>query len=221
MKLTIFNGSPRFKKSNSHILTEHFLRGFQSINANAEVKICYLSRTSQLNEHIEIFKQTTDAIIILPLYTDCMPGIVKEFFEHLPTGDGSNSKNLGFIVQSGFPEANHSIYLERYLAKLTKRLKYNYLGTIIKGGVEGIAVQPPFMTKELFKTFHKLGEHFAKANEFHQELVQKMRTPLKMSSVGKIFFRAMLLTGLPNYYWRSNLKKHGAYNQKDSRPYAP
>ena len=50
MKLTVFNGSPRGKKSNTTILLEHFLKGFMetdviaTTSAASAAKIVYKSR---------------------------------------------------------------------------------------------------------------------------------------------------------------------------------
>lgn len=221
MTLTIFNGSPRYKKSNSQILTEQFLKGYHDQGNTEPLKICYLARASQLAEHLEAFRQAEEVIIIFPLYTDCMPGMVKEFLELLPAAGNKNPKKLGFIVQSGFPEAVHSVYVERYLEKYARRHHYHYLGTVIKGGAESIRSMPPSMNKKLFKQFRELGDHFARTGQFHHELMQQMRTPLKMNAVGRTVFRVISLLGLPDMYWNKMLKKHGAYHLRNSRPYAP
>jgi multimeric flavodoxin WrbA len=55
MKLVIFNGSPRNKKSNSKILIEHFLRGYNKICSDL-VPIHYLANREQKEERKEIFK---------------------------------------------------------------------------------------------------------------------------------------------------------------------
>jgi FMN-dependent NADH-azoreductase len=217
MTLAIFNGSPRRQSSNSTILTNHFLSGYRSKNADGDVKTAYLADVSQMQEHINVFEQATEVIIIFPLYTDCMPGVVKEFFENIPSFSGT-SKKIGFIVQSGFPEPFHSVHVERYLEKLVKRLGFTYLGTVIKGGVEGIQVMPPSMTRKLFENFRKLGEHFAAEGEFSEEIMQKFRKPLRMSPIRLLVFRLMQKTGLGNFYWNSLLKKNGAFHQRFDRP---
>ena len=148
MKLALFNGSPRYKKSNSKILLEHFLKGYNRINPE-QVPVHYLARYKEEETYRIAFQQADAVLIIFPLYTDSMPGIVKQFFESLVASEIQPGKKIGFIVQSGFPEAVHSIYVERYLKKLTQRLKGEYLGTVIKGGVEGIQIMPPWMTKKL------------------------------------------------------------------------
>ena len=64
-----------------------------------------------------------DAVLLgMPLYTDAMPGLVMAFIEALAPRVGAVNPPLGFLVQSGFPEALHSRPLERYLEKLARRL---------------------------------------------------------------------------------------------------
>lgn len=218
MKLVIFNGSPRNKKSNSKILIEHFLSGYNKI-CSEPVPIHYLANGKQKEEHKEIFGNSEIVIIIFPLYTDCMPGIVKEFFESIVELKLTPSKKIGFVVQSGFPEAIHSIYIERYLEKLTKRLKCEYLGTIIKGGVEGIQIMPPSMTKKLFGRFEDLGEYFAKNEVFSTKIQETLRKPFKMSLIRIFLFRIINKTGLTNFYWNSNLKKNDAFSNRFDKPF--
>lgn len=220
MTLAIINGSPRGQQSNSKILTEHFLTGYRSQNTLRNVELAYLKGKDQFQESLKVFSQSEQVIIIFPLYTDCMPAMVKEFFEHLPPGTGERKKDLGFIVQSGFPEAIHSVYVERYLKKFTQRLGYNYLGTVIKGGVEGIQVMPASMTRKLFDHFQGLGAHFAKTGTFSETLMKKLKGPLRMSKPKQLGFRAISLTGVMNYYWNNNLKKHGAYQRRNDKPFA-
>ncbi|TVQ16461.1 MAG: hypothetical protein EA361_04075 [Bacteroidetes bacterium] len=219
MTLAIINGSPRGQKSNSKILTEHFLKGYRSKNNQGNVVTSYLVGKEKMQENLEVFKQSEQVIIIFPLYTDCMPGMVKEFFEHLPKNNAESRKDLGFIVQSGFPEAIHSVYLGRYLKKLTQRLGYNYLGTVIKGGVEGIQVMPASMTRKLFDSFRSLGEYYAENGSFSEAIKEKLQGSLRMSKAQQIGFKIVGLTGLPNFYWNSNLKKNGAYQRRNDKPY--
>ena len=218
MKLVIFNGSPRNKKSNSKILIEHFLSGYNRISSEL-VPIHYLANRKQKEEQKEIFRKSDIIIVIFPLYTDCMPGIVKEFFESIVRLELTNSKKIGFIVQSGFPEAIHSIFIERYLKKLTKRIKCEYLGTIIKGGVEGIQIMPPFMTKKLFGRFEDLGEYFAKYEAFSTEIQESLRKPFKMSLMRRFIFSLISKTGLTNFYWNSNLKRNNAFSKRFDKPF--
>ncbi len=218
MKLAIFNGSPRNKKSNSKILIDHFLTGYNKICPDP-VSIHYLADREQKEDRKEIFRNAEEVIIIFPLYTDCMPGIVKEFIETIAEIKLTQSKKIGFIVQSGFPEVIHSVYIERYLEKLTKRLKCEYLGTIIKGGVEGIQIMPAWTTKKLFGKFQNLGEHFAKNMIFSPEIQEELRKPFKMSLMRRVLFSVIRKMGLTNFYWNSNLKKNGVFKNRFDKPF--
>jgi len=218
MKLAIFNGSPRNKKSNSKILMEHFLEGYRKVTAE-EVPVHYLANLAKMDDHVKAFEDAETVIIIFPLYTDCMPGIVKEFIERIAQLKNSSPKKVGFIVQSGFPEGIHSVYVERYLKKLAERQKWDYLGTVIKGGVEGIQIMPPLMTKKLFENFIKLGEYFGQTGEYSQELIDILRKPYKLSK-GRLFtFRIGEKLGFTNFYWNSNLKKNNAFEKIFAQPY--
>lgn len=218
MKLTIINGSPRNKKSNSKILIEKFLEGYGKIDSS-NVEMYYIANIQKMDEHARAFAQAETVLIIFPLYTDCMPGIVKEFFEAIAINKYGNKKRIGFIVQSGFPESIHSTYVEKYLEKLSSRMECEYIGTVIKGGVEGIQIMPSYMTSKLFTNFTNLGEHFAKTGYFNEEIVEKLRTPYKMSKANLFGFKMMSKTGLPNFYWNSNLKKHNAFENRFAAPY--
>lgn len=218
MKLAIFNGTPRHRKSNSKLLIEHFLKGYNDI-CSQPVQVHYLANLKQRDEQNEIFKNAEIVIIFFPLYTDCMPGIVKEFFEGVLELKIASSKKIGFVVQSGFPEAIHSIYVERYLEKLTKRIQCEYLGTTIKGGVEGIQIMPAAMTKKLFGRFESLGEYFAKNEEFSPEIKKRLRKPFKMSPMRIFMFNLIARTGLTNFYWNSNLKKNNAFRNRFDKPF--
>ena len=68
MKLVIFNGSPRKLKSNSKVLIEHFLSGYNRI-CPEPVPVHYLANLKQRKEQVEAFRNSDIAILIFPLYT--------------------------------------------------------------------------------------------------------------------------------------------------------
>ena len=219
MKLVVFNGSPRKTKSNSTILINHFLNGYHD-STNHNIPVHYLAAVQKNSEHLQALQEADTLLIIFPLYTDAMPGQVKFFFESLSKVD-TKGKNVGFIVQSGFPEAYHSIFIERYLEKLAKRMEGNYLGTVIKGGVEGIQIMPPSMTRKLYNQFFELGKYFAATGKFNPDIVAKLRNPYRMSFLRRLTFRLLIKTGMANFYWNKKLKEHQAYDIRFARPYAP
>lgn len=219
MKLTVINGSPRGKGSNSKILMDHFLRGFTTV-CSTDFEVCYLNKRNNQKDYIDVFRQSESVILIFPLYTDAMPGIVKEFIELLaPLAGKEGIPDLGFVVQSGFPEAIHSRYVERYLEKLAKRMNAHYIGTVVKGGVEGIQIMPERMTGKLYRRFFDLGVHFGKTNEFEGGIVKKLAGFEKLRPSRRMFFKLMQLTGMANWYWNSQLKRNGAYHNRFNQAY--
>ena len=219
MKLAIFNGSPRKTKSNSTILIQQFLNGYNNYDHTDNI-IYYLADTSKNYEHIEKFIEADTVILIFPLYTDAMPGQVKYFLESIENFDSSR-KSVGFIVQSGFPEAHHSSFIEKYLEKLSITMGWNYLGTIIKGGIEGIQIMPPSMTKKLYLNFEKLGAYFALTGKFNPVINRKLRTPYRLSYFRLLFFKLGIKTGLANFYWNKKLKDNNAFEKRFAQPYLP
>jgi hypothetical protein len=219
MKLVLFNGSPRGKGSNTKILLDHFTRGFTETEEN-KVDLAYLVRVDETEEFIEMFEEAERVLLAFPLYTDAMPAIVKHFIEHLEPMCGRESNpEIGFIVQSGFPETIHSRYIEKYLEKLAQRLGSKYLGTVIKGGIEGIHMRPPWMTRKLFDAFYRLGCHFGKTGTFDQNIIQSLANRERLSVFRRAVFRLFAITGLTNFYWDTQLKKNNAFKKRFDKPY--
>jgi len=219
MKLTLFNGSPRGKGSNTKILLDHFQSGLLEENDIA-CETCYLNLTNRAEEYAEKFRSSDDVIIAFPLYTDSMPGIVKHFIEKLQPycGDEGNPR-LGIIIQSGFPEPTHSRHVQKYMEKLAERLGCEHTGTVIRGGVEGIQMRPKWMTSKLYKMFHDLGVEYAKQGRFDQELIKKLAPFERMSSSRLVIFKFMKKIGISNFYWDLLLKKNNAYEKRFAKPF--
>jgi len=219
MRLTVFNGSPRGKTSNTKLLMEHFSRGFLERSDN-QMEVVYLNRTRDIERKVEVFAKAENVILAFPLYTDAMPGIVKQFIEALaPFLGRPENPALGFVVQSGFPEPAHSRHVERYLAKLASRLGCAYHGTAVRGGVEGIQVQPGWMTKKVFNGFYQLGRKYSPEKGFDEGIL-KMLAPWEKMPRGRLaFFRLLNKTSLGNFYWDHQLKENKAFEQRFARPF--
>ena len=219
MRLTVFNGSPRGRRSNTRILMEHFLKGFSETEGNNH-EVYYLSRVKEEDQFKQAFSQAECVLLAFPLYTDSMPGVVKCFIEALePFVGRKRNPALGFIVQSGFPEAVHSRMVERYNEKLASRLGCAYLGTIVKGGVEGIQVQPPQMTAKLFTRFYELGRVFGRDGSLDKSLIEQLAKPERLSPIVLLLLQLLGPTGLLNFHWNRQLKKNGAYSRRFAAPY--
>jgi len=219
MRLTVFNGSPRGKNSNTKRLMEHFSRGFME-QPDCQVEMAYLNRTRELENQVKMFAQAEHVILAFPLYTDAMPAIVKNFIEALePLRGHAENPSLGFIVQSGFPEPAHSRYVERYLVKLASRLACAYYGTAIRGGVEGIRMQPDWMTKKLFKYFYQLGKCYSSDKGFDEGILLRLAPWEKLPWTRLTFLRLFNKLGPGNMYWDHQLKDNNAFEQRFARPF--
>jgi hypothetical protein len=221
MKLSIINGSPRGKGSNTKLLLDKFLEGFSSVEHNFNLNQVYLKTEKNLQKLEEVFSHSDMLIIAFPLYTDAMPGIVKKYFEDLAHLRGTNpGLRLGFIVQSGFPESNHSVYISRYLEKLAKRLGVHYLGTAIKGGIEGIKMQPKWMTRKTFDLFYDLGQCLALDWEFNSKVLEQLGKPKHLTGLRLINYKLLRKTGLADYFWNLQLKENNAYERRFAKLYS-
>ena len=215
MKLTVFNGSPRGNRSNTKILLEHFLAGFATTSGNT-YELAYLVPAQEEDDLVRLFREAEQVLLAFPLYTDAMPALVKTFIESLkPLCGQQGNPDLGFIVQSGFPESTHSRYVERYLEKLAARLGCRDTGTIIKGGIEGIQSFPTGMNRSLFKSFFNLGTIFGATGRFDEKILRQLAKPEKLS---KVQFKIFKYAG-ETFYWNKLLKKNSAFEKRFDQPY--
>jgi multimeric flavodoxin WrbA len=228
MKLTVFNGSPRGEKSNTRILLEQFLNGFTQTPGNS-FEEHYLIHTTEHLRFAEAFQKSEAVLLAFPLYTDAMPGIVKAFIEELkpkgaPAGNSPTAitkKKILFMVQSGFPEAIHSVAVEKYLIKLARRLECECAGVIVKGGAEGIQSMPAKMTQKLFTQFSMLGAAFGESGKLDENILKVIRGINRFPVFMLPLFYLIKLTGIMDSYWNGKLKENNAFKQRFDRPYAP
>jgi len=219
MNLTIFNGSPRGKRSNTAVLLEHFTNGFMT-DSNNHFEIAYLNRTKDVNKNVELFEKSEHVILAFPLYMDVMPAVVKTFIEALePLCRREGDLSIGFIVQGGFPEPIHSRYVEKYLAKLANRLGRKYTGTVIKGGVEAVKFMPAWLSKKRFRPFYQLGVDYGTTAKFNEKIIRKLAPKDKLPKPRLLMFKLMRKTGLPNFYWDNQLKTNNAFEKRFDKPY--
>lgn len=219
MRLTIYNGSPRGKTGNTEILLKKVLEGFKDIR-EPETTWVHLNSRKQRGEAHESFPTSDLVLLGFPLYTDAMPGLVKEFIESLaPYLGRTDNPDMAFLVQSGFPEAFHSRHVERYLEKLAFRLGASYAGTIVKGGCEGVRLMPERMNRKLFAGLREQGAALAKSGHFDNEKLKKLARPEKYPKAIVPIFRLILKFPFMQSYWINQLKANEAYDTRNARPF--
>ncbi len=219
-RLTFFNGSPRGKTGNTQFLVEQFLGGFEA-NPGRSHETHYLNHAGDAERFRQAFAEAEHVLLGFPLYADAMPGMVKAFIETLePFCGRANNPSIGFLVQSGFPEAAHSRYVERYLERLAQRLGCPYTGTIVKGGGEGVRAMPPEKNRALFETLRQLGATYGQTGQFDPALLARLARPERFPKWMAPVFQMLLKTKIANMYWDNPLKENGAYERRFARPYA-
>ena len=219
MLFCVINGSPRRKNGNTQILLEKVLEGFSSA-AEGEADWHYLHTEKGRTAAAEAYASADLVLLGFPLYTDAMPGIVKDFIESLAPNLGRDGNpKMAFLVQSGFPEAHHSRFVERYLEKLTRRLSAPYAGTIVKGGCEGVRLMPESMNRKLFDGLHGMGVDLAQRGCFDSEKLEALARPERYPRFLTPLFKLFLKLPLAQSYWNNQLKDNDAYDDRFARPF--
>ncbi len=219
MPFCIINGSPRAKSGNTQILLEKVLEGFASAS-NEDASWHYLNTEKGRSAAAEAFSSADLVLLGFPLYTDAMPGIVKAFIDSLaPFVGREGNPKLAFLVQSGFPEAHHSRFVESYLEKLARRLDEPYAGTIVKGGCEGVRMMPEKMNRRLFEGLHDMGADLASQGQFDPEKLKKLAQPERYLRILAPLIKLMLSLPITQFYWNSQLKENDAFEDRFARPF--
>ena len=217
MSLVIFNGSPRGMGSNSRLIADFFLKGFTA-ESKEESKVFYLIKKKDIELYKEEFKNAEKIIFIFPLYTDAMPGMVKEFFEEVEEYNSGNKK-IGFIIHSGFPEAVHSECLAEYLQRFAEIIKAEYTGTVIAGGTEALKFINEKMQNKKLAPFYTLGNRYALNNEFDSEITVNLRKIRQFNGFILIILKMCISLGIFNINWNKILKKNGSMDKRLTKPY--
>jgi len=218
-KVALFNGSPRGRKGNTPIMLSQFGEGFSSIEGNT-FSISHLNR---IQDHPKFVDQISSADCVwvgFPLYTDAMPGLVKTFIESLaPLKNRSINPPIGFLVQSGFPEALHSRYIERYLHKLATRINAPYLGTIVKGGGEGVRLRSDEANQKLFANLRALGKYFGQFGTLDPDHLKLVAGTERFNPILVQVFKLLVNIPLLGGYWDNQLKENGVFEDRFAMPY--
>ena len=215
MRLTFINGSPRGTKSNTARLMDHFIKGFLETEGNS-CEIEYLTKNRRsLPALAEKFAAAQNVIIGFPLYVDAMPGSVKEFFEILEPYMGKTKNTaLGFVIQCGFPETSHNRHVEKYCEKFSRRMGCQYLGSILKGGCEGLDIQPGFLTDKYYANFYLLGVEFGKTGKLDGTILGKLARPEHLSTENMANVIPFINQGL----WDDQMEKNGSLDRSFDKP---
>lgn len=216
MKLTIVNGSPRGRQSNSDRILKWLLADIKDTSDFSYEKI-YVVDIKERASQIESLIASDYIVVIFPLYTDCMPGVTKDYFEYMENNKRIfQGKSITFIVHSGFPEAIQSRAVERYNEYFASLLKMNYMGTIIMGGSEALSAAPDNYFRKKVICFNNIGKSIIQNKPFTAEDKAYIGKP-ELLSWNTLF--VMKWFSISNFFWNSQLKKNNAFKKRFDKPY--
>ncbi len=174
MHVVIINGSPRIRKySNTEKIIAAFANGLSEKGSTFETYA--ISDRKSWDIIRDAYIKNEEILIALPLYVECVPGLLLEFLETLPRKD--EHTRLSFLLQSGFAEGCQLRCGEEFLAKLPEYLGVRYGGCLVKGGNFGIRILDEAKQAQATKPYQAMGKLFAEGDGFFREEAQKFTGP--------------------------------------------
>ena len=218
--LLLLDGSPRGPRSNSMKMLSRVVEGWQQAGGGP-VETLHFAHRADFTRAVTAFAEADVVLLGMPLYTDAMPALVKEWIETLePRLGAPDNPRLGFLVQSGFSEALHSRPLERYLVKLAQRLGGGYVGTIVRGGGESLRAMPDEASGKLWARLRLLGGQLAAAGRFDPSTLSEVAGVERFSPALAGVARVAFKLPVAQFYWNDQLKKNGVWDRRFDAPYA-
>lgn len=218
--LLLLNGSPRGPRANSLKMLSRVAEGWRGAGDD-EPRVLHLVKPDDFQAAVRAFATSGVVVIGMPLYTDSMPALVKEYVEALSVYVGAaDNPTLGFLVQSGFPEALHSRHLEKYLEKLARRLDSPYAGTIVRGSGESLQAMPDNAAKKLWAGLRTLGGELAREGGFRTETLRTVARTERYSPSRAAIAAVAFRVPVSQFYWNGQLKRNKAWDRRFAAPYA-
>lgn len=166
MHVVIINGSPRVQKySNTEKIIASFAKGLSEKGASFETYA--ISNRKSWEMIREAYIRNEEILIALPLYVECVPGLLLEFLGTLPEKD--EHTRLSFLLQSGFAEGCQLRCGEEFLEKLPGYLGVCYGGCLVKGDNFGIRILDEKKQEQVTKPYQAMGALFAQGDGFFRE----------------------------------------------------
>ena len=192
MHALIINGSPRVKKySNTDKILKKITSGMKKSGSTFEQY--EISDRNQWDTIRERFYESDHILIALPLFVECIPGLLMEFLETLPVeehmsessasdagiGGSSALKKpvLSFLLQSGFAEGIQLRCGEAYLQKLAPRLGCEYGGTLVKGDNFSIRLVSKQEQEKITAPYEEMGRIYGRDGAFADEACRSFTGP--------------------------------------------
>ncbi|MDD3919796.1 MAG: NAD(P)H-dependent oxidoreductase [Eubacteriales bacterium] len=220
MRLTVINCSPRpAANSNTEKILDRFLLGFA--DETHTVERFRLSERGTWPTIREAYRQGDFFLFAMPLFVECVPGLLLEFLESLSPkeqkADGSKA-TMAFLVQGGFSEASQLRCCETYLEKLPAYFNCEHAGTLIKGDMFAVSIFSGKMREQMIGRFEDAGRRFRELERFDKDEVTEFAKPE--------YFSEKDIKGFNRMHWLQKLmiegmaRKLGAKTKLNAKPYA-
>lgn len=191
MHVLIINGSPRVKKySNTNYILVKFTESLRENGASFEQY--EISDRGSWDQIRQAFDRNTVILIALPLYVECIPGLLMEFLETLtPKSDGSK---MAFLLQGGFMEGVQLRCGEAYLKILAGKLGCAYMGTLVKGDNFMIRFFEGEWREKVTDPYADMGREYAVNGDFNSKACKKFTGHEKFPLPVRIYVGHILKT---------------------------
>ncbi len=210
MHVVIINASPRVQKySNTEKIIAAFAKGLSEKESTFETYAISNRKTWDIIR--DAYLKNDEILIALPLYVECVPGLLLEFLETLPKKD--EHTRLSFLLQSGFAEGCQLRCGEAFLEKLPEYLGVRYGGCLVKGDNFGIRIIDEDQQAQATKPYQAMGKLFAEGDGFFRKEAKKFTGPeylplparLLMGLIFKTFAKKMFQQAAASWGCRAPL----------------
>ena len=173
--LVIINGSPRVAMfSNTDKIIHSFVKGLEEAGITWELH--NLSNRQEWDATREAFLANERILIAFPLYVECIPSLMLEFLDALPS-ERQKPAQLCFLLHGGMDEGNEFRFCERILQGLPAQFGCSYGGTLIRGGSFTIRTRDDATTARILAPYEEMGRLFAQRGNFLSPAAKKFTGP--------------------------------------------
>ena len=216
MHVLIINGSPRIQKlSNTDKIIHSLIKGMEQEDKDLTYELYSVSDRKQWKDAREAFAKNDEILIALPLYVECIPGLLLEF---LSTLDKKEKGRISFVLQSGFAEASQLRCGEGYLKRLPAMLGCEYGGTLIRGDNFSIRFNTAENNEKILTPYEKMGASYIRNNGFESDEAKAFAGPEYFPRHIRIILRFVFSVFVSKVF-NKTAKGLGCTKPLDYRPY--
>ena len=215
--LVIINGSPRVAKfSNTDKIIHSFVKGLEGTGITWELH--NLSNRKEWDSAREAFLSHERILIAFPLYVECIPSLMLEFLESLPS-ERRQPAQLSFLLHGGMDEGFEFRFCERILQGLPAQLGCRFGGTLIHGGSFGIRTREDAVKAKIVAPYEKMGRLFAQNGNFLTPEAKKFTGPEQYPWLVRKMVSLLFLKKV-NKGFEDFAKSWGCTRPLDDKPYS-